>query len=74
LGDDPVFAAPGPFVEGVQRRLAQLGRASAVDLLQRGRDRLAVLVGDVVQRGAYEVDDVRKYGLNLTDGAAVVGV
>jgi hypothetical protein len=43
LRDDGVFAAPGPLVEGLQRRLTGRDIAGAVDLLQCRGDGAPVL-------------------------------
>jgi hypothetical protein len=62
LGDWRVFLAPWAFGEGVQFFLPGGGVLGPVDLLQRRRDSLAVLVGNEVQRIADQVNDA---GLNL---------
>ena len=63
LGDGRVFAAPGAGLEGLERGLAGLGVAGPVDRPSAPARRLAVLVGDEVQRVADQVHDA---GLDLS--------
>ena len=62
LGDRRVFSAPWAFGEGVQFFFSGGSVLGPVDLLQRRRDSLAVLVGNEVQRIADQVNDA---GLDL---------
>ena len=65
LADGRVFPAPWAGFEGRQRRFAAGRVDRPVDVLQRRRDRLAVLVGDEVQAVAQQMDDA---GLNRRFG------
>ena len=61
LADRRVFAAPCPFLEGLQGLAAGVGVSGAIDFAEFGDDGFAVLPGHEIQRIADEMDDA---GLN----------
>ena len=74
LSDGRVLPAPFARLEGRQGRLAGGGIEGAVDVLQRRRHGLAVLVGDEVQAVTQEVDDAYVDGLPLTRHSGRLGL
>src|SRR5690606_307202 len=61
LADGGIALAPIAGLEGRQRLFGSVGIGGAVNLLERGRQPLAVLPGDEVHRVAQQMDDA---GLN----------
>ena len=68
LADGRITVAPGPILEGRQRRRAGGGIDGPVDILQRGGDEPAVLIGDEIEAVAQEMNDASLDGRLGEDG------